>query len=175
LKLENFLVDGEGTPKFMDFGLAQQLNSASGVWCEDAAGTPCYMSPEVMGLYMKSKNRDTDEASEAAQRGLDLHFSTKRAARPRGLTGDSHGLNTDVWSMGIVVQEIAKLSSMADVVEPLVKFALIRDRTSRPSAQDMLKKLNADGIRPGNKNDKDKHDPNPLFTGSTKSVQRRSR
>jgi len=199
LKPENFLVDGEGMPKFMDFGLAVQLGKASDLWHEDAGGTLFYMPPEVKSLYENIKARDDaagklKSKNEAVQRGLDLHYSTKRAIRTQGTAGDPHGLNTDVWSMGVVVREIGKLSSMAGVVEPLVNFALIKDRTLRPPAQRMLEELRSMSIAeeaspkhdespPGSREqqgdkhevDKDELDQPPSASCNTKSVQRDSR
>ena len=46
IKLENLLLDDEGTVKICDFGVSQLLNDTSDL-IKDQCGTPAYMAPEV--------------------------------------------------------------------------------------------------------------------------------
>ena len=46
IKLENLLLDDEGTVKICDFGVSQQINFATDK-VKDQCGTPAYMAPEV--------------------------------------------------------------------------------------------------------------------------------
>ena len=46
IKLENLLLDDEGTVKICDFGVSQLLNEAADL-VKDQCGTPAYMAPEV--------------------------------------------------------------------------------------------------------------------------------
>ena len=46
IKLENLLIDEEGTVKICDFGVSQLLNDPTDL-VKDQCGTPAYMAPEV--------------------------------------------------------------------------------------------------------------------------------
>lgn len=46
IKLENLLLDEEGTVKLCDFGVSQHLSSPDDL-VKDQCGTPAYMAPEV--------------------------------------------------------------------------------------------------------------------------------
>ena len=46
IKLENLLIDEEGTIKLCDFGVSRQLKKATELIGEQC-GTPAYMAPEV--------------------------------------------------------------------------------------------------------------------------------
>ena len=143
LKLENFLVDENQLPKFIDFGTAVQLDSADSLWNEDCAGSQKpvnYMSPEMERLM--SACESTPLSTE--ERGLALHYSTKRATRSRhGGAGEKHGLNTDVWSMGVVVEEIGKKVRNGHALRPLIDFAKDPDRAKRPSAVELARRCGA--------------------------------
>jgi hypothetical protein len=82
--------------------------------------------------------------SGAGQRGLDLWASTQVE---HAASQEKHGLNTDVYSMGVVVREIGETINRQAAVGPLVDFALDEDRRSRPSAQEMLDKLRSLSIK----------------------------
>lgn len=70
LKPSNIMVDGQGEPKVMDFGLAMDSSnktqlSASG----DTIGTPAYMSPE----QALGKRKELDERSDVYSMGAVLY------------------------------------------------------------------------------------------------------
>ena len=78
IKAGNILLTEQGGCKLADFGLARQLDGAEATWSGDFAGTPGYWAPEIEEMYEKRK------------RGKHDH--------------EPHGLNADVWSMGVMVQ-----------------------------------------------------------------------
>ena len=54
---------------------------------------------------------------------------------------EPHGLNVDVWSMGVLIEKIATLVGLSDEASELVKFACVEDRAARPSAEQLKEKL----------------------------------
>ena len=107
IKPENFLVDIIGVPKYADFGLARQLPPGESLWNKDYGGTKGYWSPEMRRGYHHTKT--VFAIGDIAQRGLDHWGSTKVEQAQSQQTCEPHGLNTDVWSMGIVVHEIGQM------------------------------------------------------------------
>lgn len=61
LKPNNILIDNDGTPRVMDFGIAARVEALSG---EDEAfmGTPAYMAPECFALRESSERTDVFSA-----------------------------------------------------------------------------------------------------------------
>ena len=51
LKPSNILMDGEGTPRVMDFGIAAQVGNSAEIAQQGLMGTPAYLAPE----YVKDK------------------------------------------------------------------------------------------------------------------------
>ena len=52
-----------------------------------------------------------------------------------------HGLNADVWSMGILVKRIAERCRQSSEFATLVTFACVEDRESRPTSAALREKL----------------------------------
>ena len=59
IKLENLLLDEEGTIKLCDFGVSRQLKKEEELLSEQC-GTPAYMAPEVHAAKGKIKGKPTD-------------------------------------------------------------------------------------------------------------------
>ena len=97
--------------KLADFGLARQLSGADALWERDLGGTPGFMAPEI---------------SRSLKKGSKI---------------EPHGLNSDVWSMGIVMKETAELLGRSADVSALVDFACVDDRNKRPSAVQLSERL----------------------------------
>jgi serine/threonine protein kinase len=106
-------IGSRGQAKIADFGLARELQSADALWDRDWGGTVFYMAPEV-------------RASMAAK---------EHSARL------PHGLNADVWSMGVLIREIAESLAVTADAAPLVEYALVESRTARPSSTELIMKL----------------------------------
>ena len=95
-----------------DFGLARQLDSAEALWSRDWAGTPGFMAPEI-----------------------------DRAMKTTAEKREPHGLNADVWSMGVLIEKIAAILGSSSVAAELVSFACVEDRAARPTAEQLREKL----------------------------------
>ena len=69
IKPANVLIDDQGRPRLIDFGLARRSDIESDLTREGAVvGTPAYMSPEqAMG-----RSREADERSRRLQPGRDF-------------------------------------------------------------------------------------------------------
>ena len=59
IKLENLLLDDEGTVKICDFGVSQLLSKSTDL-VKDQCGTPAYMAPEVFLCDQKYSGQKAD-------------------------------------------------------------------------------------------------------------------
>ncbi len=67
LKPQNIMIDKEGNPKIMDFGIARSLKARGITGSGVMIGTPDYMSPEQVG------GRDVDQRSDIYSLGVILY------------------------------------------------------------------------------------------------------
>lgn len=58
LKPSNILLDAQGTPKVMDFGIASRLPEAGRENSRELIGTPAYMAPEYITVHLVSEKMD---------------------------------------------------------------------------------------------------------------------
>jgi len=58
LKPSNILIDRQGVPKVMDFGIASRLPEAGRENSRELIGTPAYMAPEYITLHLVSEKMD---------------------------------------------------------------------------------------------------------------------
>ena len=66
LKPTNVLIDSNGTPRVMDFGIAARVD-AQEISPDTLVGTPCYMAPEYLG------GRESSERTDIFSAGLVLY------------------------------------------------------------------------------------------------------
>ena len=105
-------VGADDSMKLADFGLARQLDRAEASWSQDWSGSPGYWAPEVEKGYELKKRGKVEEAKQVG----------------------GHGLNADVWSMGILVKRIAERCGQSPDFEDLVTFACVENRALRPTS-----------------------------------------
>ena len=82
VKPANILIDAEGRPKLLDFGLAKDVSELSISGTGDLAGTPCYMSPE----QAMSKRVEIDHRTDIFSLGVVFY---EMLARHRPFAGDT--------------------------------------------------------------------------------------
>ena len=82
VKPANILIDAEGRPKLLDFGLAKDVSELSISSTGDLAGTPCYMSPE----QAMSKRVEIDHRTDIFSLGVVFY---EMLARHRPFAGDT--------------------------------------------------------------------------------------
>src|SRR5690606_8113211 len=80
LKPENVLVDGEGKPHILDFGVAKRVGEASNLLTVqgELVGTPAYMPPE----QAEGRGNDIDTRSDVYALGATLFEVVTRGRRP---------------------------------------------------------------------------------------------
>ncbi|MBX3470372.1 MAG: protein kinase [Planctomycetes bacterium] len=80
LKPENVLVDAEGKPHILDFGVAKRVGEASGLLTiqGELVGTPAYMPPE----QAEGRGNDIDTRSDVYALGASLFEVVTRGRRP---------------------------------------------------------------------------------------------
>ena len=83
VKPHNILLDRDGRPRLIDFGLAKLLDQRSISVRGDLLGTACYMSPE----QTRARQEDVDRRSDVFSLGVVMY---ELLARRRPFEGDSH-------------------------------------------------------------------------------------
>jgi tetratricopeptide (TPR) repeat protein/predicted Ser/Thr protein kinase len=145
LKPGNILLDSEGKPTILDFGLAKSLTDANPLTLSGTAvGTPAYMSPEQASGRM----REIDGRSDVYQLGAVLYELLTGRPPFRGETAAQILLR-------VVEEEPVPPSKIASVpadVETIVLRALDKDRgrrypTARALADDLDRWLEGRAIR----------------------------
>ena len=144
LKPENVLVDAEGEPRLVDFGLVRDLLGKRLTQTGTFLGTPAYMSPEQM------KGAPATWATDVHGLGLVLY---------EGLTGKRAYQGKDIATLGQAVMDgkVAPIESVRPELPAalgwLVGRMLTPDPTARPKANDVARELEgiARNLRKGTK------------------------
>ena len=95
IKPDNIVVDENGLPKYIDFGLACFINDPECL--ERAEGTPSYMSPE------RIRQVTGDIKSDIWALGV-AFYRMMSSERIRQVTGDidQKNVKSDIWALGVV-------------------------------------------------------------------------
>ena len=136
LKPANVLIDDQGRPRLIDFGLARRFDLESDLTREGAVvGTPAYMSPE----QALGQSRQVDERSDVYSLGVILHEllygrrpdepGETLAAKSRGQLGDSaidSAANPPASSDLVVPPVLKKICSRAIALDPAARHPTAR-------------------------------------------------
>ncbi len=119
LKPSNILLDDDGTPRVMDFGIAARLDS-TGDEAEQIIGTPAYMAPEYI------LNREISERSDVFSAGA-IFF--EMLVGQRAFVGDS--LQAVLKRITSVDLTLPDGTGVDDRLRPILLKAVARDRALR--------------------------------------------
>ncbi len=131
LKPNNILIDNNGTPRVMDFGIAARVDAQSQS-PESFMGTPCYMAPEYI------IRRESNERTDVFSAGLVLYemLTGQRAIHGENIYEIMNRLtNEDVRLPQIVGLEID------DSLASILYRALARDPEQRFSSVGQLREM----------------------------------
>ena len=131
LKPANVLIDDQGRPRLIDFGLARRFDLESDLTREGAVvGTPAYMSPE----QALGQSRQVDERSDVYSLGVILHEllygrrpdepGETLTSKPRGQLGDSgidSAANPPTSNDLVVSPVLKKICSRAIALDPAAR------------------------------------------------------
>lgn len=132
LKPNNVMVLS-GSPKIIDFGIAQQSTAEQHTQAGVLTGTPGYVAPELIDGGRSS------EASDIFSWAATVAFAA--TGRPPFGAGSLHGVCFRV------LRGAADLDGVPDPVLSLVRLALQRDPAARPSAAWLAARLTLDESR----------------------------
>ena len=119
LKPSNILLDDDGTPRVMDFGIAARLD-ATGDEAEQIIGTPAYMAPEYI------LNREISERSDVFSAGAILF---EMLVGQRAFVGDS--LQAVLKRITSVDLTLPDGTGVDDRLRPILLKAVARDPALR--------------------------------------------
>ncbi|WP_150430239.1 serine/threonine protein kinase [Dechloromonas sp. CZR5] len=119
LKPSNILLDDDGTPRVMDFGIAARLD-ATGDEAEQIIGTPAYMAPEYI------LNREISERSDVFSAGAILF---EMLVGQRAFVGDS--LQAVLKRITSVDLTLPEGTGVDDRLRPILLKAVARDPALR--------------------------------------------
>lgn len=119
LKPSNILLDDDGTPRVMDFGIAARLDATAGE-AEQIIGTPAYMAPEYI------LNREISERSDVFSAGAILF---EMLVGRRAFAGDSlQAVLKQITSTDLTLPEGTGID---DRLRPILLKAVARDPALR--------------------------------------------
>ncbi len=134
LKPENVLIDKEGEPRLVDFGLVRDLLGSKLTYTGTFLGTPAYMSPEQI------RGEPAQPASDVHALGL-LLYEALSGTRPYG------GKTVVEIAQAILGHKFTPIAlARPDVPVPLVRAverALDPRTEARPAARDLARDLEA--------------------------------
>lgn len=119
VKPQNILVDGTGTPRLVDFGLAKMTDRSRLSHTAETMGTLSYMPPEQLG----TQRRKARAAAEAEEQVGDVILVTGRA---------------DVYSLGAVLYELLtghppfEAANAAGMIAQILDAAPVSPRLKNP-------------------------------------------
>ncbi|HLO62576.1 MAG TPA: HDOD domain-containing protein [Azonexus sp.] len=119
LKPSNILLDDDGTPKVMDFGIATRIDGAV-EGSDRVTGTPAYMAPEYV------LRREISERSDIFSAGVILY---EMLVGQRAFTGDS--LKAVLQRITTQDLEIPASAGVDDRLRPILLKAVARDPALR--------------------------------------------
>lgn len=133
LKPENIMIDGEGKPRLMDFGLARLMDAQTMTMTGSLLGSPAHMAPEII------EGEDYDERVDIFALGTILYYLCSGA-----LPFD--GQNPAVVLHRVTRGEYRALSSMNPLVVRPLENIVHRAMAHRPddrhaSAQELAEEL----------------------------------
>lgn len=116
LKPNNILIDNNGTPRVMDFGIAARVDAQSSS-PETFMGTPCYMAPEYIVRRQSSERSDVFSAGlvfyemltgERAVSGINLYEIMNRLTNEDIRLPQAAGLEIDDTLASILYRSLAR-------------------------------------------------------------------
>jgi tetratricopeptide (TPR) repeat protein len=132
LKPHNIMVDAEGRPRVMDFGLAKPLRSSSQITVSGTiVGTPAYMSPE----QAQGQHREVDHRSDIYSLGAML-YELLTGQAPFGGKTPLETLTAVVRSAPVAPRKITP--SIPRPLEAVILTCLHKDKTRRYSSAEAL-------------------------------------
>jgi serine/threonine protein kinase len=145
VKLENCVVTGGGTVKLLDFGLGARGDDKV---CKTVCGSPQYMAPELIELYVSIQTKGARKGGEARRGG-----ETRRGGGAGGRGGEKEveqqlysGKPVDVWALGVLVYMLAsggappfEASTMEELCTMVLRGSLDIPSSFSPALQELIR------------------------------------
>ena len=138
LKPTNVLIDSNGTPRVMDFGIAARVD-AQEISPDTLVGTPCYMAPEYLG------GRESSERTDIFSAGLVLY---EMLTGQRAISGENiYEIVNRLSNEDVRLPQIAGLE-VDDNLASILYRALARDPEQRVPSVARFREMLDDYLRP---------------------------